>query len=72
MALKHRIKRLESKHAPSNQPRYVILSSDDETEDEAKQRYCAENEVSMSELEASFFLIRLVPFPETGDFENAA
>ena len=61
MALKHRIKRLESKHAQSNQPRYVILSSGDETEDEAKQRYCAENEVSMNELEESYFLIRLVP-----------
>ena len=61
MALKHRIKRLESKHAQSNQPRYVILSSDNEPEDEAKKRYCAENEVSMTELEASYFLIRLVP-----------
>jgi hypothetical protein len=61
MALKHRIKRLESKHATSNQPRYVILSSDDETEDEAKQRYCAENDISMNELEESYFLIRLVP-----------
>jgi hypothetical protein len=61
MSLKHRIKRLESKHAQSNQPRYVILSSDDETEDEAKQRYCAENDISMDELEDSYFLIRLVP-----------
>jgi hypothetical protein len=61
MALKHRIKRLESNHAQSNQPRYVILSSDDETEDEAKQRYCAENDISMNELEESYFLIRLMP-----------
>jgi hypothetical protein len=61
MALKHRIKRLESKHGPSNQPCYVILSSDDETEDEAKQRYCAENDISMNELEESYFLIRLMP-----------
>jgi hypothetical protein len=61
MALKHRIKRLENNHAQSNQPRYVILSSDDETEDEAKQRYCAENDISMNELEESYFLIRLMP-----------
>jgi hypothetical protein len=61
MALKHRIKRLESKQAPSNQPRYVILSSDDEPEDEVKQRYCAENDISMNELEESYVLIRLVP-----------
>jgi hypothetical protein len=61
MALKHRIKRLESKHAPSNEPRYVILSTDDETEDEAKHKYCAENDISMNELEESYFLIKYVP-----------
>jgi hypothetical protein len=61
MSLKHRIERLESNHAQSNQPRYVILSSDDEPEDEAKQRYCAENDISMNELEESYFLIRLMP-----------
>ena len=65
MALKHRIECLESKHAQSNQPRYVILSSDDEPEDEAKQRYCAENEVSMSELKESFMQIKLVPLTRT-------
>jgi hypothetical protein len=61
VALKHRIKRLESKHAPSNEPRYVILSTDDATEDEAKQRYCAENDISMNELEESCLLIKFVP-----------
>jgi hypothetical protein len=59
MALKHRIKRLENNHAQSNQPRYVILLSDDEPEDEVKQRYCAENDISMDELEDSCFLIKL-------------
>ena len=61
MALKHRIKRLESNHAPSNQPRYVILLSDNEPVDEVKQRYCAENDISVDELEDSCFLIKLVP-----------
>jgi len=66
MALKHRIERLESKHAPSNQPRYVILSPHYETDDEAKQRYCTENNIGMSELEESCFLIQLVPLSAPG------
>ena len=42
-------------------PRYAILSSDDETEDEAKHKYCAENDISINELEELYVLIRLVP-----------
>jgi hypothetical protein len=72
VSIKHRIERLESKRAASNQPRYVILSTDDETEDEAKQRYCAENEVSMNEIEESFMQIKLVPLTRAGNIENAA
>jgi hypothetical protein len=72
MALKHRIKRLESKHAPSNQPHYVILSAYYETDEDAKQRYCAENKINMNELKESYLLIKLVPLTKTGDCENAA
>jgi hypothetical protein len=66
MALKHRIERLESKHAPSNQPRHVILSPYYETDDEAKQKYCTENDISMNELEESCFLVKLVPLSAPG------
>ena len=69
MTIKRRIERLENKHL-SNHPRYAFLLGDGETEEEAKQRYCAENEVSMNELEEACLIIRLVALTASGDVKE--
>ena len=68
MTIKRRIEHLESKHISSDLG-YVIISFNNETDDEAKQRYCAETGIEMNELEAredNYLIIRLVPLEKSG------
>ena len=56
MNLNHRVKKLEDKHQPGNGVTAIELEKG-ETEDQAKQRYCAANGISVDKLEAQSKLI---------------
>ena len=71
MALRHRIENLECKEMRSQKHIVVILPIYDETVDEAKQRYCAENGITVEELDNSASIIGIVKLVKTEDVKGS-
>jgi hypothetical protein len=59
MAIKRRIERLENKSPTTMDKVFMISQGSDESYEEARQRYCQEENLSEADLEAGF-VIRMV------------
>lgn len=71
MALRHRIENLEFKEMPSLKRIYVIVSKYGETGDEAKQRYCAEKDITVEELDNSASMVGIIRFVKPEDVKGS-
>ena len=67
MQLFNRISKLEGKVSPAKRF-YLIVSRYGESPAQAKQRYCADNQIAIDELDASESRVKMVRFVKPGDF----
>ena len=71
MTLRHRIVNLECKEMRSQKCIVAIVPIYNETVDEAKQRYCAEKEITLEELDNSASIIGIVRLVKPEDVKDS-